>query len=168
MRKATTLPWHRESKPVRWSYSKAWTRFRMVRESMSRHLANQPIRLLAPVTAKMEGVVEGAAATREMDNEYIETVYPPARCDIAIDGGTAVGWRCRLSTVAGVRIASSRLSDDPGCDVLSRRKSRCHVLIGHGSTRTTIRTGSRIEADDVLEFVRLLGHHAPVLLGSQY
>src|SRR5262245_41476358 len=107
MRKATTLPLHRESKPVRWSCSKAWTRFRMVRESMSRHLANQPIRLLAPLTAKMEGVAEGAAATRETDNEYIQTVYPPAGCDIAIDGGSAVGRRCGLPTATCVCTASS-------------------------------------------------------------
>ena len=77
-----------------------------------------------------------------------------------LDGGHSPGRRHRLSPVAGVGAAPSRLPDHPGADVLSRREPGRHGVFGHGAARAPVRADARPEADDLHQFRRQLRHHA--------
>src|SRR5215831_4710750 len=69
-------------------------------------------------------------------NEYFAAVHSQAGSDIAADAGRAPCRRGCVPAIAGFGTSSSRLPDDSGGDVLSRRKPGCHVVIGNGSART--------------------------------
>ncbi len=64
--------------------------------------------------------------------------------------------------------AGSRLPDDSDRHVLSRRKSRRHGLRRHRAARTAVRTGARLEPDDLDELRRQLGHRPAVFAQSEH
>ena len=68
----------------------------------------------------------------------------------------------RLQAVAGLGAAASRLSDDPGADVLSRRQPGRDGVVGDRAAGTAVRTGAGPEPDDLDQLRRELGHHAAI------
>ena len=107
-------------------------------------------------------------AVKGTGNEYFETVHSSAGGDLVVDGGGSSRGRSRIQAIAGFCAAASRLSDDPGGDLLSGSKSRRDVFVGDGPARTTVRTGARFKADDVDKLVRVFGHHAAIFSRSQH
>src|SRR5207244_1365614 len=167
---------HRVSSPATWSSLKGWTKFRTARASMFRRPARRDLRLTMSPHETAEAAVKvvvpvdeaGEDEARGRANEYLQTVHRSSGSDVAPDDGGAACRRRRVSATAGLRIAAGRLSDDSGRDVLSRREPRSDVVFGDGAARASIRAGTRLEADDVDQFVRMLRYHASVRAGSHH
>ena len=68
--------------------------------------------------------------------------------------GAAARRRGRVPAVARLRAAGSRLSDDSGRDVLSRREPGSGRVVDHGAARTPVRPDAGPEPDDVDELGR--------------
>src|SRR5262249_35041256 len=132
---------------------------------MERRLTSKPqARVLMPPAdaADVVDVAGIAGAVKRKGNEYFSAVHSPACSDVVADGRGPSGRRSRLSAIAGVGTAASRLSDHPGCDVLSGSEPGSDVVLRHGSPRTAVRTSAGLETDDILELVRLLRDHSSV------
>src|SRR5215475_1816063 len=108
-------PSHQGLKPAKWLYSKEWTRFRMERRLTSKLQARVLMPPAAPAGAAADVVdVAGiAGAVKRKGNEYFSAVYSAACSDVVVDGRCPSGRRSRLSAIAGVGTAASRLSDHP-------------------------------------------------------
>ena len=74
----------------------------------------------------------------------------------------------RVSAIAGLGAAGSRLSDHSGGDVLSGRGPGCDGFVGHVAAGAAVRAGPRTEPDDLDEFVWQFGHHAAVRPRPEY
>src|SRR5271157_5905100 len=103
----------------------------------------------------------------QLDESFTAVHFAAGRHHI-VDGGSAVGWVRGLPAVAGVGITASRLPHNSSNDVLSRGKPRCDGVVGDFTAGTKLRADSRTVADDVDEFVWLLGDHAAIQSGSEY
>ena len=101
-------------------------------------------------------------------NEHFANIHSPSDCDLSFHGRHPARRRCRLPPAAGFSAASSRLSNDSGCDLLSRSEPRSDGIVHHCTAGTTIRTGAGLESDDLFEFQRRFGHYAPVCAGSEH
>ena len=71
--------------------------------------------------------------------------------------GVLLAGRRRVPAAAGLGAAGSRLPDDPGRDVLSRRQPRRDGVVGDGAARAAVRPDAGPAADDVDEFDGALG-----------
>ena len=96
------------------------------------------------------------------------SVHPAAGRDVPADGGHPARGRRGLSPAAGLGVAAGGLPDDPGADVLSRRQPGRDGVVHHGAARAAVRPGARLEADDLDQFRRQLGHHAAIRAGAQH
>ena len=63
---------------------------------------------------------------------------------------------------SGRRFARGGLSDHPGADLLSRRQSGCHDLVGHRTAGSAVRPDAEPQPDEFGEFRRRVGHHAAI------
>src|SRR5262245_33181401 len=113
----------------------------------------------------------GERVTSRKEGQAIESVTPfylASGGDLPVDGGNTA-CRCRrVQTTCSFCLTRSRLSHHPGCHVLSGSQSRRHSFSDHCATRTSIRTSTRPESDDLHEFRRELDHHAAVCSRSQH
>src|SRR5579864_402934 len=85
-------------------------------------------------------------------NEPVPHFYSSASRDLADDVWRTSGRHRCLSATAGFGAARGGLSDDPGDDVLPRRRSHRDGIIRHRALGAPVRTSSRPEPDDVEQF----------------
>src|SRR6202011_6094882 len=106
--------------------------------------------------------------TKASANESVTAVHSAASSNNVVDGrDSACGFRSVQAT-ADLGAAASGLPHDPGVDILSRRQSGRDDVVGYRPARAAVRPDSRLEPDDLNEFVWQLDHHAPVRARSQY
>src|SRR5438093_5542137 len=163
--KAMTLLSAPASKRASSSYSKVWTKSRTEPALMSRHRPSLPKTRLAGGAAAvrdLEAAGQAAAAGRGMADEHFSPLHRPSGGHFAADDGCTAGGSCRIQAAAGFSTTPGRLSHHSGRDLLSRSESGCHVVLGHGAARAPIRTGARIETDDVDQFLWVFRHHASI------
>src|SRR5690242_16688730 len=99
---------------------------------------------------------------RGLDREYFRAVHTASSSNIVINAGHSLGRAGGLYAVAGFGTSGGRLPDDSGNYVLSRSQPGRDVFVGHGTSRTAVRTSPWLEADDVHQFFWLLRHHLTV------
>ena len=103
--------------------------------------------------------VAGAGAS---GRESIPHLHPAAGCHFAVDGRNPPRGLRRLSRASCFRTPASRLSDDSGLDVLSRRESRRDDLLRHRADGASVRTNPRTAADELHQLLRRIDDHAAV------
>src|SRR5207248_3458529 len=82
-------------------------------------------------------------------NESVTAFYSSSRGYVAAYDRRSAGRHCGLPPASRFRFAGSRLSHDPGHDVLSRGRSDRDCLLSHRPLGAAIRTSTRIEPDDL-------------------
>ncbi len=99
---------------------------------------------------------------RARSDEHFPPVRPQAGGDFAADGRAGVGGPGRRALSADFIAAGRRLSDDPGADLLSRRKS--HGDGDHRDRAAGSAAGGnpRPAADDLEQLGRRLHHHPAI------
>src|SRR5262249_22714713 len=140
------------------------------REWTSRRRA-RPQAAIDRAVEEADGVAAGVGvetASKATANEYLENLHPASGRNIATDGRRPSGPCGRVQTVAGIGYAAGGLPNDSGRDVLSRSKPGGDVIVGDSAARASIRTSPGLEADDVDQFLWLLGYHAAVFARPQY
>src|SRR6267143_5615405 len=98
----------------------------------------------------------------DLGDEPVAAVHFAASRHHSPDGRRPPGGLGCLPPIAHLRVASGRLPYDSGANVLSRRQSGRHGLLGYGAPRAPVRPDPWPEPDDFHEFLRQLHHHAAI------
>src|ERR1700682_434296 len=101
-------------------------------------------------------------------NESITAVYFAAGRHHIADGGDFAGGFCGVPSVAGLCFAASRLSDDPGANILSRRQPGRDGVFGDGAARAAVWPGAGTETNELNELLLQLRYHAAIRSRSQH
>src|SRR6266850_2149172 len=95
--------------------------------------------------------------------EHLPTVHPPARSDVPAHGSHRARGRGGLSAAARLGAARGGLPHHPGRHLLPGCEPRRDGFRRHRAARAAVRTGARLEPDDLDELGWQLGHHPAVL-----
>ena len=85
-----------------------------------------------------------------------------------LNGRDPARRRRRLSPITGLGAAAGRVSNDSSDHVLSGSRPRGHGVVGYCAARAPVRTGPRLETDDLVQFHWKLSYHASVRTRSQH
>src|SRR5690348_7480571 len=118
-----------------------------------------PIAHRAPKKAvAVKARAAGASATavlrtarRKASPEPVTCVHPEAGRDLAFHGRDSARGHRRIPGATALRVARSRLPDDPGRYALSRCQSRRGDFVDHRSARAAVRANAGTGADVVDE-----------------
>ena len=95
-------------------------------------------------------------------HESVSAIHSAAGRHFAADGRNSAGGHRRLLSAAGFGAAGSRLPDDSGAHVLSRRQPGRDGDHRHGAAGTPVRRDAGPQPDDLDQRRRRLGHRAAV------
>src|SRR2546422_9793778 len=96
-----------------------------------------------PAKARDNPGARPAASRGDLRDESVTAVYSAAGRHHPTDGRRRSRWVGRLPAIARLRLASSRLSDDSGANLLSQRQPGGHVLLGDRASRAAVRSEER-------------------------
>src|SRR6266478_5800256 len=109
-----------------------------------------------------------AASRGDLRDESVTAVYSAAGRHHAADGRRPSRLVGRLPAFARLGIAASRLPDDSGENLLSRRQPGGHGLLGDRASGAPVRPEPWSEPDDLHEFLWQLHHYASVRAGPEH
>ena len=102
---------------------------------------------------------ERLANCAALSHEPVKDIHRASRRNDAADDRDRPFRHCRVSPLASVLAAGSRLPDDTGGDILSRRQSGGHDLCGDGAVRDSIRPDAGSDADVESLVGRVIAHN---------
>src|SRR5215467_7708101 len=103
-----------------------------------------------------------ARAREPRHNESGTPVHSAPGRNIAADVRHSAGGNRSLSAAASFRSAGSGLPHDSGNDLLSRRRSHSHGLVGHCPVGAPIWSSARTKPDDLHQFPRQLSNYTAI------